>query len=219
MQTLARKVWLRAPAMSGQSLAAAFARRDERRPDFHLDSAPPVGKRASKRARVAADAAQAALGGLDALVYLAPEPAEGADLVETVVAATVDFTAAARAAAHAMSRGDGGEIVVVCDIAGVCGRQGRAVEASVAGALLGAVRCLAKEFGRQAINVNAVCHASVPEFGVVQPLAPAEQELFGLMKLGRPVGVDQLAQNIVHLVGGRHALTGQLLHAADGLII
>lgn len=158
----------------------------------------------------------------DALVYLAPRPgADGVqDLTGFVTAGLAGFVAAAQAATRTMARERRhGSLVVICDVAGVPGRQGRAAEATLSGALIGAVKCLAKELGRSHIAVNAVCHGFVPELGSSDRLSRAEQRLFDMMALGREGTLQQVVENVAHLARGGHLMTGQVLHADHGLIM
>jgi len=112
-----------------------------------------------------------------------------------------------------------GSIVALCDIAGLCGREGLAASAAASGALLGMARSLAKDLGRRQIAVNAVCHGFVAGLDTGSALNGAEQRLFGAMGLGKPVTAAMLAADVLFLAGGGHGLTGQVLHADDGLVI
>ncbi len=158
----------------------------------------------------------------DALVYLAPRPDTDRveDLTGFVTGGVTGFVAAAQVAARAMARERRpGSLVAICDIAGVPGRQGRAAEATLSGALIGAVKCLAKELGRSRIAVNAVCHGFVPELGSSDRLSRAEQRLFDMMQLGREGTLQHVVENVAHLARGRHLMTGQVLHVDHGLIM
>ena len=197
---------LSAPAPWDAPLAAALEARGFR-------VTPPT-------AGIAGHHAEAAVP--DALVYLAPRPpADGVpDLTGFVSAGVAGFVAAARSAVSSMARERrAGSLVVICDIAGIPGRQGRAAEATLSGALIGAVKCLAKELGRSRIAVNAVCHGFVPELGSSDRLSRAEQRLFDMMRLGREGSLEHVVENVAHLVRGRHLLTGQVLHVDHGLIM
>jgi NAD(P)-dependent dehydrogenase (short-subunit alcohol dehydrogenase family) len=158
-----------------------------------------------------------------AMVFLAPRPAEnctGPAIADYVANGVAAFVAAAQKAVRCMTRDKiKGSLVIVTDIAGIPGRDGHAAAATLSGALIGAAKCLAKELGRQSISVNVVAYGFVPELGAHDNLRPAERKLFELMNLGKPGGIAHLVENIVHLVGNRHLMTGQVLHADDGLII
>lgn len=158
-----------------------------------------------------------------ALVYLAPLPPAGAgalEIVEHAAGVAAEFILAAKRAAKAIARTrDAGAIVAVCDIAGVPGRGGRIAEATASGALIGAVKCLAKELGRQSISANAVCFGFVPELGAPDTLTRPERKLFDMMQLGKPGSIDAVADNVAHLLANRHLMTGQVLHADHGLIM
>lgn len=174
-------------------------------------------------AEAACAAATAALAGLDALVLVDAPRAAGADpgaVIDAALTATQTLLGCAKAASgHWTRTRTPGGIVVVCDIAGLCGREGLAATAAASGALLGMVRSLAKELGRRQIAVNAVCHGFVAGLDTGSALNGAEQRLFGAMGLGRPVAPAALAANVLFLARGGHGLTGQVLHADDGLVI
>jgi NAD(P)-dependent dehydrogenase (short-subunit alcohol dehydrogenase family) len=159
----------------------------------------------------------------DALVYVAPlppTPCLGAAIATYTATAVAEFVSAVQWAAKGMARrGRGGAIVIVLDVAGVPGRQGHAARATLSGALIGAGKCLAKELGRQHISVNMVAHGFIAELGSLDNLDKAERKLFDMMNLGKTGSVAQLARNIAHLIGNDHLVTGQVLHADDGLII
>ncbi len=159
----------------------------------------------------------------DALVYLAPQPPQpcaASQIASYTATALADFVAAAQRAVKVMAReGSGGAIVAVLDIAGVPGRQGHAAQATLSGALIGAGKCLAKELGRQNISVNMVGYGFMPELGTDDDLSKAERKLFDMMNLGKSGSVEHLVENIVHLIGNRHLMTGQVLQADDGLIM
>jgi NAD(P)-dependent dehydrogenase (short-subunit alcohol dehydrogenase family) len=158
-----------------------------------------------------------------ALVYIAPQPPQpcaASQIASYTATALVDFVAAAQRAVKAMARsGNGGAIVAVLDIAGVPGRRGHAAQATLSGALIGAGKCLAKELGRQNISVNMVGYGFMPELGTDDNLSKDERKLFEMMNLGKSGSVEHLVENIVHLIGNRHLMTGQVLHADDGLIM
>jgi NAD(P)-dependent dehydrogenase (short-subunit alcohol dehydrogenase family) len=159
----------------------------------------------------------------DALVFLAPRSLHQhgvAELCDYVTAVTYEFIALTKLAVQAMARARrAGTIVAVCDIAGVCGRQGHADVSAAAGALIGATKCLAKELGRQNISVNAVCHGIVPDLGVANSLSKSERQFFDMMGLARPGTIEHVVENIAHLIRNRHFMTGQVLHVDDGLVM
>ena len=158
----------------------------------------------------------------DALVYLGPRPPSPCAAVAISAFATsavTRFVAAAQQTVNHMARRGGGAIVVVTDIAGVPGRAGHAAQAAVSGALIGACKCLAKEIGRQGISVNVVAHGFMPQIGADGHLTAAEQKIFGAMNLGKAGNTEHLVENLVHLMGNRHLMTGQVLHVDDGLVM
>lgn len=185
--------------------------------------APQANAGAGADAEAACTTAAGALDGLDALVCVAdplPVAATADAVVTAALVATQRLLGSAKAATGHWTRArTPGSIVVVCDIAGLCGREGLAASAAASGALLGMARSLAKELGRRQIAVNAVCHGFVAGLDTGSALNGAEQRLFGAMGLGKPVTAAMLAADVLFLAGGGHGLTGQVLHADDGLVI
>lgn len=208
------KLWLVAPRSVGDSLAQTLrANGSDTALTGHDDVAPQT-----------LDVVAASFGDIDALVFVAPiraasDTGAGGDaLIEQVAGVLDSFVAVARQAAHHFSKRSGGAIVVVCDVAGVSG-HGSPADAVGAGALIGAAKSLAKELGRYDVHVNVVAFGHQPALGMSEVLDERERRLFDMMRLGRPGTLDQLARNIIHCARGGHALTGQVLHADDGLII
>lgn len=159
---------------------------------------------------------------LTAMIYVAPMhviESGGEHVVAHVAAVLEDFANAARTAVKTLVGNGGGQIVVVCDIIAQCGRAGHPARSAAGAALLGAGKCLAKELGRHKIDVNAVCHGSQPELGVTLELSGAERKLFDMMGLGAPGTPAALADNIAHLVRGRHGMTGQVLNVDNGVVV
>lgn len=215
----APRLWLHGDGPLADLLAAALAGRGAA---VHAH-APLAGTAAGADAEAACAAATSALAGLDALVLVdRPRPlhASADVIVSTALEATQRLLAGAKAATGHWTRArTPGAIVVVTDIAGLCGREGLAAGSAAAGALLGMARSLAKELGRRQIAVNAVCHGFVTGLDTGSALNGAEQRLFGAMGLGKPVTPAMLAADVLFLAGGGHGLTGQVLHADDGLVI
>ena len=200
------KVWLLGAGAGHEAVAAGLRLRDWQ---------------VTEAATAAAFASNAAAP--EALIVLAPRLGSGCDaraLASASARAVAELVTAAQQAVKRMARaGQGGAIVVVTDVSGVMGRAGHAPQATLAGALIGAVKCLAKELGRQQVSVNVVAHGLMPALGADAALAPAEAKLFSMMQLGKPGGVEHLIDNLVHLIGNRHLMTGQVLHVDDGLVI
>jgi NAD(P)-dependent dehydrogenase (short-subunit alcohol dehydrogenase family) len=204
-------VWVLGAEPGAQALAQAL--RDQRLHVLHA---------ADAKALAAAAHAEFA-GAPSAFVYVAPRApsaCEGVAIHTLVNTAVCSFVAGAQQAVRRMSRRTGGgAIVVVTDIAGIPGRSGHAATATLSGALIGAAKCLAKELGRNSISVNTVAYGFMPDLGAADGLRPAERKLFEMMNLGKPGSMRHLVANVLHLVGNQHLMTGQVLHADDGLII
>jgi len=186
----------------------------------HCSPGPAAGLAADTYAELEIGRAREHLGGLDALVYLADRQAQE-PVVAAVMQAAGGFLACAREAVRLMaSQGVAGNLVCVCDIAGVAGRAGRSSAACASGALLGMVRGLAKELGRQEISVNALACGPMADVGTDEDrLSEAEAKLFAVMGLGQPLAPWELAATLGLLVRGGHGMTGQVLHLDHGLVI
>lgn len=231
--TTPARVWLCGDAALGAGLAAWLGGAGLA---THVSPGAATAEAADAHAEVALASAVAALGSIDALVYLAlTDPPPPVTAAAALVAS--GFLACAREAVRNMASADlPGNLVVVCDLAGVTGRGGRAAAAAASGALLGMVRALAKELGRQRVAVNALAcgplaipsgdqppppsaAAAPPALGCRNPLTPVEAEMFAAMGLGAPLQLPELAATVRHLVVGGHGLTGQVLRLDHGLVI
>lgn len=222
LSTGAARVWLCGDAALSRTLADLMRTAGHR---THTDAGHPDAGTADALAEAGMHAALAALGGLDAMVYVqsgatAAGP-DSADVLALTQAQAGGFLARAREAVRAMAAArTPGNLVCICDIAGVAGRAGRAAAATASGALLGMTRALAKELGRQQIAVNAIACGPLAAAAHDTPtLTPAERELFAAMGLGAPVEPAELARTLGLLVSGGHGMTGQVLRLDHGLVI
>ncbi len=185
----------------------------------HCSPGPPAGQAADSYAEQELGSALQRLGGLDALVYVV-DPNPAGPVMETTRRVAGGFLACAREAVRSMANGRvAGNLVCVCDIAGLAGRSGRAAAASASGALMGMVRALAKEVGRQQIAVNALaCGPMAIPGQATQHLTEHETELFQAMGIGQPLQPEELAATLSLLVRGGHGMTGQVLRLDHGLV-
>jgi NAD(P)-dependent dehydrogenase (short-subunit alcohol dehydrogenase family) len=115
------------------------------------------------------DEAVGILGGLDALAMVAgievQKPAEDhtpADF-DAQFAVHVKGTAFTNQAAFRYMRTGGGSIINYASHAGVSGMPGMAAYSAAKGAVVAWSRCVAKEWGRYMIRVNAVCPGALTE--------------------------------------------------------
>jgi len=115
------------------------------------------------------DEAVSLLGGLDSLAMIAgieiQKPAEDhtpTDL-ERQLAVHVTGTAFTNQAAFRHMRNQGGSIINYASHAGVSGMPGMAAYSAAKGAVLAWSRCVAREWGRHMIRVNAVCPGALTE--------------------------------------------------------
>ena len=122
--------------------------------------------------RLERSARRAALGGIDALVFLdrvrraSPECDPDEVLTETIAASKRLFLAVRALAPRMAKDGVEGNVIVICDDAGSSGREGFLAGAAVGGALIGMSKCLAKELGRYRIAVNVFAASSGRVTGV-----------------------------------------------------
>jgi 3-oxoacyl-[acyl-carrier protein] reductase len=180
---------------------------------------------ATERLERSAEAAHAALGGIDALVFLdrvrqiSAESDPDEVLTETIAASKRLFLAVRAVAPRMAKDGVEGNVIVICDDAASSGREGFLAGSAAGGALIGMSKCLAKELGRYRIAVNVICHGFIEGVDTGVRLTPPEQMLFKVMGLARPGNPGHLAANILHLARGGHWMTGQVLRVDDGLII
>ncbi|MGX2030015.1 SDR family oxidoreductase [Methylocaldum gracile] len=180
---------------------------------------------ATERLERSAEAAHAALGGIDALVFLdrmrqaSAEPDPDRVLTETITASQRLFLAVRALAPRMAKDGVEGNVIVICDDAASSGREGFLAGSAAGGALIGMSKCLAKELGRYRIAVNVLCHGFIEGIDTGVQLTVHEQMLFKVMGLARHGNPGHLAANILHLARGGHWMTGQVLRVDDGLII
>jgi len=186
----------------------------------HCSPAAQAGQTADAYAEQEISRVLERFGGVDALVYIADRD-DGAAAVEFAIRVASDFLACAREAVRSMAgQGVAGNLVCICDIAGVIGRGGRAAAAAGSAALLGMVRALAKEVGRQGISVNALACGPLAVPGQpAERLSEQEAQLFEAMGVGQPLRPEELAATLALLVRGGHGMTGQVLRLDHGLVI
>lgn len=178
--------------------------------------------------RAGVDAAADALGRLDLLVNnagIAPgNPAE--DVTEADFDATVavnlkgTFFACQAAGRRMIAQGRGGRIVNLGSQAGAVALPGEAVYCMTKAGISHLTRCLAVEWGRHGITVNAVAPTFIRTPGTQAALAdPAfradvEERIAGLHRIGEPV---EVAGAVVFLASPAASLvTGETLLVDGG---
>lgn len=180
---------------------------------------------ATERLERSVEAAHAALGGIDALVFLdrlrqASAESDPDEVLTETIAASKRLFLAVRVLAPRMAKDRvEGNVIVICDDAASSGREGFLAGSAAGGALIGMSKCLAKELGRYRIAVNVICHGFIEGIDTGVRLTAHEQMLFKVMGLARPGNSGHLAANVLHLARGGHWMTGQVLRVDDGLII
>jgi NAD(P)-dependent dehydrogenase (short-subunit alcohol dehydrogenase family) len=173
--------------------------------------------------RTAVDTAAQRLGRLDLLVNnagIAPgNPAE--DVTEADFDATIainlkgTFFASQAAGRHMIEQGSGGRIVNLGSQAGAVALPGEAIYCMTKAGIAHLTRCLAVEWGRHGINVNAVAPTFIHTPGTEAVLAdPAfrtdvEERIAALHRIGEPV---EVAGAVVFLASPAASLiTGETL--------
>jgi 3-oxoacyl-[acyl-carrier protein] reductase len=173
------------------------------------------------------------LGGLDVLVNAAGSWQPGvpgyitSDEIDFLLATNVKATVLTNQAAHAVMRGNGGQIINFGSAEAVMGSPIAAVYAASKGAVQAWTRSAAKAWGAERITVNALAPA------VQTPGADRFREFLGpdaaayvdqQMKLSIPLGgklgdpSDDLGPVLVFLAGaGANFITGQLIPVDGGL--
>jgi len=141
-------------------------------------------------------------------------------LVRQTLTAVTGLLNSVSSAVRMMSEGrKPGQIIVVCDIWAVSGRNGSLIASTVGGALIGMCKSLAKELGRYRVAVNVICLGPFAGSDAMQALTPAEAMMFKVTGIGKPPSLVHLANNVRHLAEGEHWMTGQVLHVDDGFVM
>jgi NAD(P)-dependent dehydrogenase (short-subunit alcohol dehydrogenase family) len=173
--------------------------------------------------RTAVDTAAQRLGRLDLLVNnagIAPgNPAEDVTEADFDVTVAVNlkgtFFASQAAGRHMIEQGAGGRIVNLGSQAGAVALPGEAIYCMTKAGIAHLTRCLAVEWGRHGINVNAVAPTFIATPGTEPALAdPAfradvEERIAALHRIGEPV---EVAGAVVFLASPAASLiTGETL--------
>ena len=118
-----------------------------------------------------------------------------------------------RAAAKIMASSGGGQIINICSISGLHGREGQSHYAAAKGALIGLTQSLAAELGSAGIRVNAVLPGYLPtEMGLASP--HAAEHARRQHHLGILASIDETAGFVAHIAEMK-TVTGQVLRV-DG---
>jgi NAD(P)-dependent dehydrogenase (short-subunit alcohol dehydrogenase family) len=204
-------------AASGDDLVGQIEALGRRALPLQMDVADLAQVRAS------VDTAAGQLGRLDILVNnagIAPgNPAE--DVTEADFDATVainlkgTFFTSQAAGRHMIEQGSGGRIVNVGSQAGAVALPGEAIYCMTKAGIAHLTRCLAVEWGRHGINVNAVAptfiHTPGTEPALADPAfrADVEERIAALHRIGEPV---EVAGAVVFLASRAASLiTGETL--------
>ncbi|MBX3025156.1 3-oxoacyl-ACP reductase FabG [bacterium] len=124
----------------------------------------------------------------------------------------------ARQALRPMIKRRWGRIINVVSPAALLGQEGAANYAAAKGGLLSFTKSLAREVGRYAITVNAVCPGLVDTRLIADMPAPLRQRHLGHVPLGRVGQPDEVAQAIRFLASPAAAyVTGATLAVDGGL--
>lgn len=115
-----------------------------------------------------------------------------------------------RAAAPAMEKSGGGQILIILSWAGLNGRAGQANYAAAKAGLIGLIRSAARELAGQNIRINGVVPAA-HLIGMGSALSPAQRNAIGRTGLFPPATTADAFADLVFDLGQGHGVTGQIL--------
>jgi 3-oxoacyl-[acyl-carrier protein] reductase len=122
-----------------------------------------------------------------------------------------------RAAAPALRRSGRGRIVAIGSIIGLIGFPGDSAYATAKAGLVGLVRSLAKELGRDGITVNAVAPGLIDTDMTASLPQTSRERLLSRTCIRRPGQPEEVARAVRFLVCDGDYVTGQVLAVDGGL--
>jgi 3-oxoacyl-[acyl-carrier protein] reductase len=110
------------------------------------------------------------------------------------------------------------KVVNVASLAGVFGNAGQAAYAAAKGGVIGLTRALAKEWGGQKINVNAVAFGVI-DTRLLDSIPEAGRQAFATaIPIGRPATPEEAARGVYVLCSpASDYIHGQVLNVSGGL--
>jgi 3-oxoacyl-[acyl-carrier protein] reductase len=165
------------------------------------------------------------LGRLDILVANAGISLDGlilrmkeADLDRTLAVNVKGALACAKAAIKPMVKLKSGRIVFVSSVVGEMGNAGQVAYAASKGALLGAMKSLAREYASRAITVNAVTPGYVATDMTHALNEEQQRAMLSGVPLARPATAAEIAAAVVFLASDEAAyVTGHALKVNGGM--
>jgi 3-oxoacyl-[acyl-carrier protein] reductase len=165
------------------------------------------------------------LGRLDILVANAGISVDGlilrmkeADLDRTLAVNVKGALACAKAAIKPMVRLKAGRIIFISSVVGETGNAGQVAYAASKGALLGAMKSLAREYASRAITVNAVTPGYVATDMTHALNEEQQQAMLSGVPLARPATAAEIAAAVVFLASDEAAyVTGHALKVNGGM--
>jgi NAD(P)-dependent dehydrogenase (short-subunit alcohol dehydrogenase family) len=120
---------------------------------------------------------------------------------------------------HLLVRG-GGNFVAISSDAGLRGSVGFAAYCASKHAVVGLVRCMALDYGRQGVRSNAVCPSFVDtpmaDGLLANPNLPDRRAFERRAPLGRFARPEEVAEAIAHLASPEASYTNGMLYVIDG---
>lgn len=165
------------------------------------------------------------LGRLDILVANAGISIDGlilrlkeADLDRTLAVNVKGALACAKAAIKPMVKLKSGRIIFISSVVGETGNAGQVAYAASKGAMLGAMKSLAREYASRAITVNAVTPGYVAT-DMTHALNDEQQKaMLSGVPLARPATANEIAAAVVFLASDEAAyITGHALKVNGGM--
>lgn len=138
---------------------------------------------------------------------------------DSIVSETTQLVMALKTASHLLIENKSpGQMILLCNAAGIGGRGEQAANATFTGAAIGMAKSAAKELARYDISVNMICYGAIRDIYEIS-ISEAEQSLMDSSNLGKPVDLRSIADSIAYVSGMGAHLNGQVLRVDGGLYI
>ena len=180
-----------------------------------------VGREEENEAMLAAAAER--FGGLDILVNnagvgrLAESASCPTELWRRIQSVNLDGTFfGCRHAIRRFLETGGGSIVNVASIMGVVGSAGQTAYSATKSGILGMTRCLALEYAKSNIRVNAVCPGYIDSPMLAGKSGAERERLAALHPIGRLGRPEEIAHCVTFLASGRASFVTGAALVADG---
>jgi len=165
------------------------------------------------------------LGRLDVLVLSAGISIDGLllrlkdeDFERTLAVNLKGAVACARGALKPMMRAKGGRIIFLSSVVGEMGNVGQTAYAASKGALLGAMKSIAREYASRNITVNAITPGFIETDMTRELPEEAKTAMLSAVPLGRPGRAADVAAAVVFLASDEAGyVTGHTLRVNGGM--